>query len=159
MTVMPAQKPGTSRQDFATPDDFIAAVKVKLGICEFDVDLAADASNAKAPLYLTEEDDALAGDWCWNGWCWLNPPFGNIEPFAAKCVESAPTTIAMLVPYSPGARWWIDYVEGKACAVPLKGRLSFDGVGPYPKDCALVLYGPFYHGIHPAWDWRKDVPK
>lgn len=159
MTTMPAQKPGRSKQDYATPDDFIAAVKARLGIERFATDLAADCTNAKAARYFTEEDDSLSCDWTLlgPGWHWLNPPFSNIEPWAKKCSETTGVNIAFLVPAAVGANWFRDHVDGKAHVLLLNGRICFDGVGPYPKDCVLCLYGPFRNGYE-VWDWRKDVP-
>lgn len=160
MTKMPAQKLGTSRQDYETPDVFIAAVKHRLGIDSFAVDLAADKSNAKAAIWYDVDQDSLAQDWtAWDraGWCWLNPPFSNIAPWAKKCAEAVPTRIALLVPAAVGANWWRDHVDGKAHVLLLNGRICFDGVGPYPKDCALCLYTAFAQG-YKVWDWRKEVP-
>jgi phage N-6-adenine-methyltransferase len=162
MTTMPAQKPGRSKQDYATPPEFIAAVKSRLRIERFAFDLAADMYNAKAQGYFTEEQDSLTQNW-WMaggvnyGWCWLNPPFSNIEPWAKKCSETTGVNIAFLVPAAVGANWFRDHVDGKAHVLLLNGRICFDGVGPYPKDCVLCLYGPFRNGYE-VWDWRKDVP-
>lgn len=162
MTTMPAQRPGKSKQDYATPPEFIAAVKAHLNIDAFGVDLAADADNAKAALYFDEEHDSLAQDWtvfAWRGWCWLNPPFADITPWAKKCAEAARegVRIAFLVPAAVGANWFRDHVDGWAHVLFLNGRISFDGVGPYPKDCILCLYGPMHQGYE-VWDWRKQTP-
>jgi len=161
MTTMPAQKPGRSRQDYATPPEFIAAVKQRLGIESFVIDLAASADNTKAPLYFDEENDSLAQDWttyAWDEWCWLNPPFANIAPWAEKCKEAAiaGVRIAFLVPAAVGSNWFRDYVDGWAHVLMLNGRISFDGEGPYPKDCILCLYGPMHQG-YSVWDWRKQA--
>jgi phage N-6-adenine-methyltransferase len=156
---MPAQKPGQSRQDFATPDDFIAAVKHRLGITEFVVDLAAGVGNAKAIRFLDKQHDSLAYDWTryrdrsWKSrWCWLNPPFEDIAPWARKCLDSQWLQIALLVPASVGSNWWAEHVDGRAYVLFPRPRLSFDGVAPYPKDVALALYGmnPGYE----CWDWK-----
>lgn len=154
---MPAQRPGLSRQDYGTPREFIVAVKRRLKISSFVVDLAADALNAKAFRFYSKEQDALTKDWrqfAGAGWCWLNPPFGHIDPWAEKCAASSPTNIAFLVPASVGADWYRDHVDRKARVLALNGRLSFDGKDPYPKDCVLALYGA---GIVPGfevWNWR-----
>lgn len=161
MTVMPIQKPGRSKQDYATPPEFIAAVKSLLDISEFCIDLAADESNAQAIHYYTEEDDALVQDWtewAWGGWCWLNPPFANIEPWAKKCKEAAQrgVFIAFLVPAAVGSNWFRDHVDTWAHVLLLNGRISFDGKAPYPKDCVLCLYGPMHQGYE-VWDWRREL--
>ncbi len=155
MAVMPVQKPGLSKQDYSTPDEFIAAVKSKLGIEEFCVDLAASQDNTKARMYFSERDNALVHPWWqFTRWAWLNPPFANIALWAKKCSESG-IKIAFLVPAAVGSNWFRDYVDGKALVLLLNGRLSFDGIAPYPKDCILCLYGaePGYE----VWDWRKQL--
>jgi phage N-6-adenine-methyltransferase len=158
---MPAQKPGRSKQDYATPRPFLAAVKRRLGIQSFEMDLAADSTNAVCPRYLTEEMDALATPWrgLWMGWAWLNPPFADIGPWARKCAEtgSRRQPIAFLVPAAVGANWFRDFVDGRALVLFLNGRLKFMPDKPtwlYPKDCILALYGlpPGYE----VWNWRKE---
>lgn len=153
---MPEQKPGRSKQDYETPAEFIEAVKSRLNISRFEVDLAASGNNAKAAVYIDEETNSLEQcwiDWTGPGWAWLNPPFGHIEPWARKCAKSG-IKIAFLVPAGVGANWFRDWVDGKALVLFLNGRLSFDGIAPYPKDCILCLYGvePGYE----VWDWRKQ---
>ena len=56
---MPAQKPGRSKQNYTTPADFLAAVKHKLGIVEFVIDLAADEDNTVADQWYDRTQDAL----------------------------------------------------------------------------------------------------
>lgn len=51
----------------------------------FDLDPAADASNARAPAFYTREQDGLAQPW--HGRVWLNPPYGReIGKWVAKAV-------------------------------------------------------------------------
>ncbi len=158
MAVMPVQKPGLSKQDYSTPDEFIAAVKDRLGISEFAYDLAADVGggNSKAPDWYDVGWNSLTNPWpeLTQRWCWLNPPFANIAPWAKKCSESG-MKIAFLVPAAVGSNWFRDYVDGKALVLLLNGRLSFDGIAPYPKDTILCLYGvtPGYE----VWNWRKQL--
>jgi phage N-6-adenine-methyltransferase len=162
---VPKQKPGNSKQDYGTPDNFIQAVKRRLGISRFAVDFAADASNAKAPHYFTRESDGLAQEWAKftaHGWGWCNPEFANIEPWAKKAAEcrSNGGKVAFLVPASVGSNWFANYVDGYALVLALNGRLAFMPDRPtwlYPKDCILALY---HRDIEPGfkvWDWRKDV--
>lgn len=155
---MPEQKPGRSKQDYETPDEFIVAVKSLLGIGHegFSIDLACDENNKKAWRFWA--GDSLEKPWttmsCGSGWAWLNPPFSHIEPWARKCAESG-IKFAFLAPAAVGSNWFRDWVDGKALVLLLNGRLSFDGIAPYPKDCILCLYGvePGYK----VWDWRKQL--
>jgi DNA N-6-adenine-methyltransferase (Dam) len=160
--VAPIQKPGRSKQDYATPQVFLEAVKRRLGIGGFTFDLAADTTNAVAPRWWSEQDNSLSKtmiDWrhvCGDGWAWLNPSFGHIEPWAKLCMETGTFggKIALLVPAGVGSNWYRDYVDGHAHVLALNGRLSFDGIAPYPKDCLLCLYGLGVRGGFEVWDWR-----
>lgn len=155
---MPEQKPGRSKQDYETPDEFIVAVKGLLGIEGFTIDLAASYENSKAGAHFySEAEDSLSMNWAdsaSSGWAWLNPPFSHIEPWARKCAESG-IKIAFLVPAAVGSNWFRDWVDGKALVLLLNGRLSSDGIAPYPKNCILCLYGvePGYK----VWDWKKQL--
>lgn len=168
MATMPKQKPGNSKQDYQTPPEFLAAVRNRLRIENFYLDIAASAENAVCDNYLTEEDDALSSVRTWQpldgygGWAWLNPPYAHIEPWVAKAAKEAQrgAHIAVLVPASVGADWWRDWVEPFAYQSYLNGRLKFVGVKDYyPKDCALLLYTPWQYMGHEIWNWRASVPQ
>lgn len=168
----PEQKPGRSKQDYATPANFIAAVKARLGITRFAHDFAADGTNRQAPTHFDEETDALtvprwelslranccptSGE-CWG---WLNPPYSDIGPWAKRCKETALAggSIAFLVPAGVGANWYRDFVDGHALVLALNGRLAFMPDKPkwlYPKDCILALYSPTIAPGFEVWTWRK----
>lgn len=174
---MPQQKPGRSAQDLETPDDLIRAVKRLLNVWEFRIDLAATEETRKAPVFFGPPgyidpvppffDDVpfgcigingLSQGWDMQGWCWLNPPFGNIRPWVEKCAHfSSRTNIALLVPAAVGSNWWRDAVEPYAAVHHLNGRPSFVGTsGPYPKDLSLCLYGPGFLPASRSWDWRRQ---
>lgn len=147
---------GQSKQDYATPDDFIAAVVRRFG--RLTVDLAADATNAKAPRYLDEETDSLSVDWHrYKGLLWLNPPFADVAPWARKCrVEASQgARVVLLVPAAVGSVWFATHVHGSAHVYFLSPRLSFDGKHPYPKDCVLCAYGPPFGAGYSCWRWRR----
>lgn len=159
---MPRQKPGTSKQDYGTPPAFIAAVLARLRNKSFIFDFAADYTNNKAAKYWTQTDNALAyqaDEWAAKvrgGWGWLNPPFGDIAPWARKCAEAedAGAHIAFLVPASIGANWFSDYIHQRALVLALNGRLDFIPGKLYPKDCMLCLFGPTVSPGFDVWCWR-----
>lgn len=159
---MPAQKPGRSIQTYATPPEFIRAVRRRFVVKEFYYDLAAELETTKGAHFFCEEEDSLKQDWTKfrDKDLWLNPPFGNIAPWAKKCAVYAyghghGGRICFLTPASIGANWFADHVWGVARVYALQGRLSFDGIAPYPKDCMLSVFGaePGFE----VWDWRKDA--
>lgn len=162
----PKQKPWRSKQNFGTPENFIRAVKARLGITEFMHDFAADATNTKAVRFFDEARDALSVPW-WEeytlgGWGWLNPPFAKIGPWASRCARASGAQIAFLVPAGVGSNWFRDDVDGKALVLMLNGRLAFMPDKPnwlYPKDCILCLYGPAIQPGYEVWNWRATKEK
>lgn len=162
---MPRQQPGTSKQDVRTPKVFLAAVKHRLGIDRFIVDLAASKSNTVAKKFYSERSNALVQPWVFDGWNWLNPPFCDLKPWVQKAYEESGlgAHTAMLVPAGVGSNWWRDWVHSKARVLLLNGRITFVGhKQPYPKDCALLLYEPNVVPAYECWTWmnesqRKDV--
>jgi phage N-6-adenine-methyltransferase len=133
MSPMPTQKPHRSKQNFATPENFLAAVKAKLGIPAFDLDCAAEEANTVADSWYDKEQNALVQPWggFGIGWNWLNPEFADIAPWVEKAYEEAHTRVeiaaqtAVLVPAGVGADWWGAWVHEKAYVLLLNGRLCF----------------------------------
>lgn len=164
---MPQQKPGHSKQTYATPMRFIQSVMRRLGINRFAHDFAADHLNTQAATYFDEQRDALSVA-CWadfiplGTWGWLNPPFAKIGLWAKKCVEvrDQGRQIALLVPAGVGANWFRDYVDGHALVLALNGRLPFMPDKPkwlYPKDCILALYSPKIQTGFEVWSWATPT--
>jgi hypothetical protein len=163
---MPEQKRYRSKQDYATPPQFLIAVMKLLNITSFSHDYAADINNRKAGTFWDEEKDSLKQpnrDWrlmAGSGWGWLNPPYNNIGPWAEKCyyLSKHGGKVALLVPASVGSNWYRDYVHQKAGVFFLNGRIPFMPDKPtwlYPKDCLLALYDSAHERSAPGiWSWR-----
>lgn len=154
---------GSSKQDYATPEDFRSAVVKKFGLPSFD--LAADETNHFGPSWFSLKDGDDSFEQVWNelnGLLWLNPPFDRIEPWVEKCHLSAElgAKILLLVPASVGSVWYSKHVHGVANDVYfLTGRLCFDGNAPYPKDCLLALFHHQHQGCvistrYDCWRWK-----
>lgn len=167
--VMPRQKPGESVQEVGTPRDFLDAVERRFG--PVGLDLAANASNAVCRLWagpgspLEGGEDALAPSFGWGSSTpargqgplrWINPPFANIDPWAAKCAaERHHAFIAMLTPASVGSNWFAEHVHQKALVLAIRPRLIFVGsTDPYPKDLILSVWGPLVCAGFDVWKWK-----
>jgi phage N-6-adenine-methyltransferase len=160
--MMPVQKPGRSKQDYETPRDLLDAVEARWG--KLEVDLAATPENAKAPFYITPEQNSLSLRWPADRVMWLNPPYGDIKPWAQACAEwtmrAAPRgRILFLVPASVGASWFWKWVWSYSLVWVLTPRPSFDGKHPFPKDVMLCEF--FYSYPSPdlgerlnEWRWK-----
>lgn len=148
---------GSSKQDYATPSDFMKAVTRRFGIISFD--LAAHSKNKQHDNYFSILDNSLIQEWHKiPGWLWLNPPFDNIAPWAMKCQEEMRkgAKILFLTPASIGSNWFALHVNREAVTLGLNGRLSFDGIAPYPKDCQLSVFAHRLTGFD-TWRWTEDV--
>lgn len=160
---MPQQKPGRSRQDVETPKVFLDAVKQKIGIKQFDCDLAASLANAVCPKFYTEFQNALVQPWTvGDGWNFLNPPFSRLAPWVQRAWEQEQlgAQTAVLVPAGVGSNWWKDWVHGKAHVLILNGRITFVGeTDPYPKDLCLLLYSRLLKPTYGIWRWQQTAQK
>ena len=160
-----SSKDDKKKQAAGTPWEFIAALGERFGT-PVDFDLAALKVNAKADSFFSPEDDSLKQDWRdlrTSGGkrvklAYLNPPYADIDPWAAKLVECRwlkRWTVA-LWPASFSCRWWNDRLVGKVQidAIP---RMKFIGQKDlYPKDLAIAIAGFGVVGSG-FWDWRISL--
>lgn len=162
----PRQQPHRSRQDYGTPVEFLAAVTRRFGRLGWD--LAASATNSivgpasRPQCYGPDSafaEDSLAQSWAnvcdGDRWCWLNPPFADIAPWAEKCAleMSRGARILLLTPASVGSHWYARHIVPNAHVLFLAPRLTFVGeAAPYPKDLMLSV---FAHGLtgNAPWQW------
>ena len=123
---------------WATPQKFFDAISVLYG--PFDIDVCADASNAKCPVYFDKVADGLAQTW--TGKCWMNPPYGrDIGKWMKKASESN-ATVVCLVPARTDTNWWHEYAM-KGEITLIKGRLKFgDAKNSAPFPSAVVVFRP-----------------
>ena len=124
---------------WATPQNFYDQQNTLWG--PFDVDVCADASNTKCPLFFDEAVDGLRQQW--KGRCWMNPPYGrHIGKWMKKAYESGvgDTVVVCLVPSRTDTRWWHDYAM-KGEITFIKGRLKFgDAKNSAPFPSAVVVF-------------------
>ena len=127
----------TSATDqWATPQDFFDQQNALHG--PFDVDVCADATNAKCAVYFDKDADGLKQTWA--GKCWMNPPYGrDIGKWMKKAHESE-ATVVCLVPARTDTKWWHDYAM-KGEITFIKGRLKFgSSVNSAPFPSAVVVF-------------------
>jgi hypothetical protein len=163
---MPEQKPGKSRQDYGTPDDFLDALELRFG--ELTWDCAADADNAVAGgdrFFSKDGESAFDADWRRfkrTDLLYMNPEFSGIAhlwaPLVAKWTTELPwLRLLMLTPAALGSEWYRKHVEDKAMVLPLNPRLTFVGEkDPYPKDLMLSCFGFGVTGVK-QWRWAPTA--
>lgn len=146
-----------SEQVVATPWEFIRAVEKKFG--PIQVDLAANADNAKAARFITPELDTFKQDWVeWlqGGLGWLNPEFDPMVKWVKYCAEQQQrgAEFLHLGPASIGANWFWDYVQPYATVYSV-GRMIFEGQAHvYPKDLILSHYCQNPNHEIQRWKWK-----
>ena len=130
----------TSNTDlWATPKSFFDKMNEEF---DFELDVCANAENAKCDRYFTEEIDGLKQDW--KGVCWMNPPYGReIGKWVKKAYESSlkGATVVCLLPARTDTKWWHDYcMKGEIRLI--RGRLKFgDSKNSAPFPSAVVIFG------------------
>lgn len=123
-----------------------------------EIDVCADASNAKADKFFDEAADGLKQKW--KGVCFCNPPYSQIAAWVQKAfasVNEGETTVAMLIPARTDTRYWHDYIAKADEILFIKGRLAFGDPSkgnenaqgaPFPS--AIVLFiRPWYEDKKP----------
>ena len=102
-----------ANDSWITPPEIYAAFNERF---QFGVDLAADISNAKCPVFLSLETDNALFYQHWADfmaeqnadWGWLNPPYSNPRPFveAAVKTQAAGKGVVMLLNDDPSVYWF-----------------------------------------------------
>lgn len=97
---------------------------------QFTLDPCCETHTAKCEKYFTEEENGLAQDWV-GEIVFVNPPYsrGNIDKWMEKCYNESlkGSTIVALIPVSTSAKWFHNFVWGKAEIRFYKGRIRFNG--------------------------------
>lgn len=149
---------GSSKQDFATPDDFLEAFQARFG--QIVLDLAAHEFNAVGHRWFDLRTDSLKQAWNEiDGLQWLNPEFDDIDTWAEKCSGEGKfgAQIGMLTPASIGTNWFADHAYREAVTLGIRPRLKFKGADQgYPKDLAVTLWGMGFSGFG-IWHWKRDL--
>jgi DNA N-6-adenine-methyltransferase (Dam) len=144
-----------SKQDVETPRDLLDAVEARFG--PLTCDLACTKINAKAKDCFTPTD-VIQRPWPSVGILWLNPEYGDIATWSARCAAwrgCHNARLLLLVPASVGSNWYRDHVHGRALVLALNPRVQFVGhTHPYPRDLVLASYGdrPGF-GV---WQWKRS---
>ena len=155
-----------ANDEWRTPNDLFETLNREF---YFSFDAACKTINCKCSTgnYFDLGMDALEAPWHMaSRSIWLNPPYsrGNIYPFMQKAyMESLLTDnqIVCLVRDDPTARWYKNWVDGKALEVRrLKHRVRFmDADASYPFPCCVVIYDRRLHlpnqdTAYRLWSWK-----
>lgn len=153
-----------SRQDLATPREFLDAVMYRFGAIDFD--LAANQENHVCrDWYGPGGDHENTFDVNWaelDGNLWLNPEFEHTPKYARKMALECKNRDAfafLLAPASVGSNWFNYYVAPESYVLFLTDRIRFVGEPKrYPKDLILAVYGFGLVG-RASWHWDMSLKK
>lgn len=141
----------THKDEWQTPPSLFKKLDDEF---HFTVDVACTTENCLCQYgwYINYDCDALE-NWGNDEICFMNPPYsrGNIDKFAKKALEESQKgcIVVGLVRHDPSAKWYQNYVHGKAHEVRmLKRRVHF--VNPetgkpeaaYNFPCCVVVWKP-----------------
>lgn len=145
----------TSRasDEWTTPQWLVDQYAAEFG--PFDLDPAATAGDAKAPVFYTREDDGLSQPW--KGKVWVNPPYSAVGHWVAKAAAEVAAGNAecavCLVPARVDARWFRAAQETASVIRVLPQRVKFGSAtdsAPFPS--AIIVFGANgRHGSTAKW--------
>nr|WP_314738666.1 phage N-6-adenine-methyltransferase [uncultured Haemophilus sp.] len=127
---MTTHKTTTAKEDkdkWATPFWAFRFARKWFGFPQFDIDCAASAHNTKCEKFISEEENAIVGDWDGN-YCWLNPPYSNPLPFVEKAIEQSRKgrKVVMLLNVDNSTQWFAQCVKYATAIVMItEGRIPF----------------------------------
>jgi phage N-6-adenine-methyltransferase len=114
----------------------------------FALDPCCTVETAKCPDFFTPSENGLIQSWQGYGTIFVNPPYSrdNIDQWLKKCHQEAKECIIVaLIPVSTSAKWFHDYVIGKASLRFYERRIRFVGA-PYTAPFSSLLA---------IWDHRQ----
>lgn len=111
----------------------------------FKVDVCADETNHKCPVYFDKAQDGLKQDWIKYGSVFMNPPYGrDIGKWTHKAVLAARGGGAVVVAVLPcrcDTKWFRDVAEATEIRI-ISGRLNYnDGPSAAPFPSCVVIWG------------------
>jgi phage N-6-adenine-methyltransferase len=112
----------------------------------FTLDPCCTKETKKCPWGLTPKQDGLSVSWEGQR-VFCNPPYSrdNIDLWVEKCYQESlkqNTIIVALLPVSTSAKWWHQWIVGKAELRFVERRIRFVGA-PYtaPFSSVIAVYG------------------
>lgn len=166
------------RDLYRTPKELLESLTTNWFKRPFDFDFAASKSNAIAPKFFTETDNALTKQWaCKNGWC--NPPYSIAEEFLLHAWgQRQIQQVTFLINAITETAGWHRFVQPARPGRYLAGRVSFGDYtgmrtewinaskedGPHQVSCILLkrrlcFTNPELHAYKTALWERGLLPK
>lgn len=114
-SIRPQDGWGTPRGLFQTLDEEFG----------FDLDVCATPDLAKCKAFYTPEQNGLTLPW--DGVCWMNPPYSEIEPWTKKAASCGAVVVGLLPVRTDLAWFHRDVLAAGAEVRFIRGRIRFEG--------------------------------
>lgn len=150
------------------PSEFLAALEASFPI-RFDLNVPTGQVGVQARrdggsmlACFSEEEAPLEQDWVQasavagiGNYCWLQPPFANVEPWLEKAHEASTRGAAIVALVPQGSQEWaLRLVAGRCLELRLNPRMRFVGDRFfYPKDLSLLVFKRGMTGTG-FWRWK-----
>jgi|15BtaG_2_1085339.scaffolds.fasta_scaffold00008_86 site-specific DNA-methyltransferase (adenine-specific) len=117
----------TSNSDeWGTPDAFMEVLNQRFG--DFTLDPCCTINSAKAPNFITSNENGLTKDWSGN--VYMNPPYSSVSKWIDKAIfETASGNtdrVVCLVPARTATKWFYRAAIEASEVLFVHGRLSFE---------------------------------
>jgi hypothetical protein len=141
------------RSDYMTPPEIYNSVLNLIGVSEFDIDVCTTEFNIPAVVHFTDNGVYFMGDFflkekckidesdglsnIWYGYCWLNPPFEEVNKWVEKAVFEVKEHFAEvwgIIPCRTETKFFQNYIikNPNAFHVPLRKGVCF--IDPVTKE-------------------------
>ncbi len=148
--------PRAAKSDWRTPGEVVELLHVLWdGPPDLDPCAAPGPAHAIAKVNLAGHEGSPADGLArvWEGRVYVNPPFGELDRWAAKAAFEARdrgAEVVLLLPARTDTRYWHDHVATAQAICFWKGRLRFVGAtAPCPFPTAIAYWGPR------PWDFHR----
>jgi phage N-6-adenine-methyltransferase len=149
-SMLPSLPDAEVRQEWETPDVLWQGLHAEFN---FDLDVAANAANAKTLQFISRTMDGLKHPWDGRR-VWCNPPYKNIAPWVELGVTEAAskgTTCVFLLPARTEQHWFRKALHHSTEIAFFDGRIQFTPPHGVPassnrEGSLLVVFGPSKFG-------------
>lgn len=123
-------------------------------LCEllgrFDLDPCSNArSHVQSDIRRIWPVNGLA--YPWHGSVFVNPPYSNVGPWAAKLADHTGPWCALLK-LDPSTRWWATLMSANPIVAPFRKRIRFEGDLPMTANFPSVL-------VYRQWSPSDELAK
>lgn len=145
----PEDLPEDLHQEWQTPDDLWQGLHAEFN---FDLDVAANAINAKVPHFYDRAANGLTQPWDGKR-VWCNAPYRRLQPWVDKAAQETGSVLAVLLLPARTEQQWFRTVLHRATEIAFfDARIQFVPPRNLPSSSnreggILAVFGPTKYGL------------